>query len=140
MLGRRYSVGGRVVRGEARGRLLGFPTLNVESPHPRKLLPPEGVYAVEVQTARGSYGAMMNLGPRPTFGDERVGLEAHLFDATGDWYGERVRLDFVARLRSTQKFSSVDALVEQLHIDARKARAALARGRDGSVDATPVRR
>ena len=68
-LGRPYSVGGTVVRGQGRGRQLGFATLNVSPPSPRKLLPPEGVYAVRVQTADGPYGGMMNLGPRPTFGE-----------------------------------------------------------------------
>ena len=124
-LGRLYSVAGRVVRGESRGRLLGFPTLNIEPPDPRKLLPQEGVYAVRVETPRGVFGGMMNLGPRPTFGDTRLSLEAHLFDAAGDWYGAMVRIDFVARLRDTQRFPSVDGLVAQLRRDADAARTAL---------------
>jgi riboflavin kinase/FMN adenylyltransferase len=140
MLGRAYAVAGRVVHGEERGRLLGFPTLNVEISDPRKLLPPEGVYAVRVQTPSGPFDGMMNLGPRPTFGDERLGLEAHLFDASGDWYGAAVRLDFIARLRATQKFPSVDALVEQLQRDADDARSALAPRGGVSVDSFPVRR
>ncbi|MEO7457231.1 MAG: riboflavin biosynthesis protein RibF, partial [Gemmatimonadaceae bacterium] len=78
-LGRRYAVSGQVVAGEARGRALGFPTLNVLPESPRKLLPPDGVYAVMVDTPRGSYGGMLNLGGRPTFGDDRRTIEAHLF-------------------------------------------------------------
>ena len=132
-LGRLYAASGRVVHGEARGRLLGFPTLNVELPSPRKLLPPEGVYAVRVQTPRGPFGGMMNLGPRPTFGDARVGIEAHLFDAAGDFYGAWVRVDFVARLRDTVRFPSVEALVEQLGRDADAARRALAGFVDSDV-------
>ena len=124
-LGRHYSVGGRVVPGAARGRGLGFPTINVSLPGARKLLPPEGVYAVRVQTPGGAHGGMLNLGPRPTFGDHTVGIEAHLFDASGDWYGAWVRVDFVARLRDTRKFESAEALVEQLHRDERDARLAL---------------
>lgn len=124
-LGRPYAVGGRVVRGESRGRLLGFPTVNLAPPHPRKLLPPQGVYAVRVQTPAGAFGGMMNLGPRPTFGDQSVVLEAHLFDAATELYGARVRVDFIARLRDTQKFPSADALVEQLRRDEGAARAAL---------------
>ena len=124
-LGRHYSLGGRVVAGARRGRLLGFPTANVPVPGPRKLLPPEGVYAVRVQTPLGPHDGMMNLGPRPTFGDAEVVLEAHLFDADLDLYDARVRIDFVARLRDTQKFSDVDALVEQLHRDAKNARKVL---------------
>jgi riboflavin kinase/FMN adenylyltransferase len=124
-LGRLYSVSGIVRRGESRGRTLGFPTLNLEAPHPRKLLPPEGVYAVRVQTPRGAFGGMMNLGPRPTFGDAGLTLEAHLFDADGDWYGARVRLDFVARLRETRKFPDAATLIDQLKRDEHAARAAL---------------
>ncbi|HEX6942818.1 MAG TPA: bifunctional riboflavin kinase/FAD synthetase, partial [Gemmatimonadaceae bacterium] len=101
-LGRHYSLGGQVVEGANRGRLLGFPTANVTVPGPRKLLPPEGVYAVRVQTPMGPYDGMLNLGPRPTFGDTESVVEAHLFDANLDLYGARLRIDFVARLRDTQ--------------------------------------
>lgn len=125
VLGRPYSAMGHVVRGDARGRLLGYPTLNVALPEPRKLLPPEGVYAVRVQTPSGAFGGMLNLGGRPTFGDDRLSLEAHLFDAEGDSYGSAVRVDFVRRLRDVQRFDSVDALVAQLRRDAEAARAAL---------------
>lgn len=124
-LGRRYSFAGRVTRGEGRGRLLGFPTLNVEVASARKLLPPHGVYAVHIETRASAFGGMMNVGPRPTFGDERVGLEVHLFDAAGDWYGDTVRVEFVARLRDTIRFAGPDALVAQLRRDAEMARAAL---------------
>jgi riboflavin kinase / FMN adenylyltransferase len=125
-LGRHYSLGGRVGEGARRGRLLGFPTANVPVPSAKKLLPPEGVYAVRVQTPMGPHDGMLNLGPRPTFGDTEVVLEAHLFDADLDLYGAPVRIDFVARLRDTQKFSGVEALVAQLHKDAISARLTLA--------------
>jgi riboflavin kinase/FMN adenylyltransferase len=121
-LGRHYSLGGHVVEGARRGRLLGFPTANVAVPGPRKLLPPEGVYAVRVQTPMGPYDGMLNLGPRPTFGDAESVVEAHLFDANLDLYGARLRVDFVARLRDTQKFSGVDALKAQLERDAINAK------------------
>src|SRR5215207_704197 len=124
-LGRPYSVMARVVQGERRGRLPGFPTLNLGGPPARKLLPPEAVYAVRVQTPTGAFGGMMNLGPRPTFGDDRPSLEAHLFDATGDFYGAAVSVEFVARLRDTRAFSGPDALVAQLRVDAEHARGAL---------------
>lgn len=125
-LGRPYAVGGRVVRGAQRGRLLSFPTINVPLPSPRKLLPPQGVYAVRVQTPLGPFGGMLNLGPRPTFGDEESTLETHLFDATGDFYGTRVRIDFLRRLRDTRRFESPGALAEQLARDERAARETLA--------------
>lgn len=125
-LGRPYALGGRVTHGEQRGRLLGFPTVNVPLPSPRKLLPPEGVYVVRVQTPGGTYGGMLNLGPRPTFGDLSVSIEAHLFDASGDFYGSRVRIDFLRRLRDTQRFTDVHLLVAQLKRDAEQARQVLA--------------
>lgn len=125
LLGRWYSVRGVVVAGAARGRLLGFPTINVEPDSSRKLLPPDGVYAVQVLGPRGRFDGMMNLGGRPTFGDERRTLEVHLFDATGDFYGDYVDIAFVARLRDTIRFPGPDALVAQLHRDAEAARRAL---------------
>jgi riboflavin kinase/FMN adenylyltransferase len=126
-LGRPYSVSGVVVPGAARGRLLGFRTLNLAPPPPRKLLPPEGVYAVRVVTSSGSFGGMLNLGPRPTFGETGTTLEAHLFDTEGDWYGTRVRVEFVARLRETRKFPSAAELIVQLGHDEEMARVAIGR-------------
>jgi riboflavin kinase / FMN adenylyltransferase len=124
-LGRPYALGGRVVRGEQRGRRLGFPTLNVAPPSPRKLLPPDGVYAVRVQTPHGAFGGMLNLGGRPTFGEHARAIEAHLFDADGDWYGADVRVEFIARLRETVRFADADALRAQLRRDEEAARLAL---------------
>lgn len=130
-LGRRYSVRGRVVPGDQRGRALGYPTLNVALPNARKLLPAAGVYAVAVQSALGAFGGMMNLGPRPTFGDAALSLEVHLFGASGDWYGADVRIEFVRRLRDVVRFPGVDALVAQLGRDAEAARLALTEVKTG---------
>jgi len=124
-LGRLYSVSGRVMEGAQRGRTIGFPTVNLGAPPHRKLLPPEGVYAVRVQTPGGPVGGMMNLGPRPTFGDSATSLEAHLFDTSGNFYGSHIRIDFVARLRETRKFASAEQLTAQLRHDERDARNAL---------------
>lgn len=124
-LGRSYSVRGVVVPGQQRGRDLGFPTLNIELDSARKLLPPEGVYAVRARSARGSFDGMMNLGPRPTFGEVGWALEVHLFDVAGDWYGEAVSVELIHRLRDTTRFQSVEALVAQLGRDAENARLAL---------------
>jgi riboflavin kinase/FMN adenylyltransferase len=124
-LGRDYGVSGEVVPGDARGRTLGFPTLNVRPDSARKLLPPDGVYAVQVITSRGRFGGMMNLGGRPTFGDDERTIEAHLFDGAGDFYGDRVSVEFVRRLRDIRKFDGVDALRAQLAADERDARRAL---------------
>jgi riboflavin kinase/FMN adenylyltransferase len=124
-LGRPYSVSGRVVQGSQRGRALGFPTLNLGAVPPRKLLPPEGVYAVRVQTPAGPARGMMNLGPRPTFGESGTTLEAHLFDTTGDFYGAHVRIDLIARIRETRRFASPELLTKQLQQDEHHARDAL---------------
>jgi riboflavin kinase/FMN adenylyltransferase len=124
-LGRHYSVSGTVVAGSSRGRQLGFATINLSAPSPRKLLPPEGVYAVMVQTPRGKYGGMMNLGPRPTFGEAERSIEAHLFDVDADFYGMRVRVDFAAFLRETRRFGDASQLARQLEKDRESALLAL---------------
>ena len=124
-LGRHYSFRGTVVPGHQRGRDLGYPTLNLELASARKLLPPAGVYAVRAHAAQGTFGGMMNLGARPTFGEFDRSLEVHLFDASGDWYGDSVCVELVRRLRDTTKFESINALVAQLGRDADAARLAL---------------
>jgi riboflavin kinase/FMN adenylyltransferase len=132
-LGRSYGIRGTVVRGAGRGRTIGIPTINLASPDTRKLLPPDGVYAVFVtigkrETGNGKrYGGMMNQGPRPTFGEESRTLEVHLFDFDGELYGEVVDVEWVRRLRAVQAFPSRDALVAQLERDRQAARAALNR-------------
>jgi riboflavin kinase/FMN adenylyltransferase len=101
------------------------PTVNLAPPDPRKLLPPDGVYAVRVQVRGGRYGGMMNQGPRPTFGETVRALEVHLFDFAGDVYGESVHVEWIRRLRDVQAFPSRDALVAQLERDRQAARASL---------------
>jgi riboflavin kinase/FMN adenylyltransferase len=125
-LGRPYAVSGCVVAGSGRGRDLGFRTINLSAPPVRKLLPPDGVYAVRVQTPQGPFNGMMNLGGRPTFDEADRQLEAHLFDAAVDLYGAHVRLDFIARLREVRRFDSPAALIAQLGSDEAAARRALA--------------
>ncbi len=132
-LGRPYAIRGKVVRGAGRGRTIGIPTINLEPPDPRKLLPPDGVYAVSVTVGRREtgnekrYGGMMNQGPRPTFGDQARTLEVHLFDFDGELYGETVDVEWVRRLRDVQAFPSREALVAQLERDRQAARATLNR-------------
>ena len=126
-LGRRYALSGRVQRGDQRGRTIGFPTINLGAPTARKLLPPTGVYAAIAQTAAGAFGAMLNLGARPTVSDERPTIEAHLLDFSGDLYGADVRLDLVAFLRPIQRFAGLAELTTQLEADRLAARTALTR-------------
>jgi len=119
LLGRPYSTRGVVEPGQGRGRTLGIPTINLAALDPRKLLPPDGVYAVRVEWRRVRYGGMMNQGARPTFGVAERALEIHLFDFDEELYGEAVTVEWVRRLRDTQTFPSRDALVAQLTRDAR---------------------
>jgi riboflavin kinase/FMN adenylyltransferase len=128
LLGRPYSVSGTVVPGAGRGRTIGIPTINVGGVPGNKLFPPDGVYAVWVETTSGRYGGMLNQGPKPTFGDSSRSVEAHLFDFSGDLYGSWVRIEWVERLRETRRFSSVGQLEEQLTQDQTQAQAVLARG------------
>jgi riboflavin kinase/FMN adenylyltransferase len=132
-LGRRYSIRGTVVRGAGRGRTIGIPTINLAPPDSRKLLPPDGVYAVQVIVGKREtgnekrYGGMMNQGPRPTFGEQARTLEVHLFDFDGELYGATVDVEWVRRLREVQAFPSREALVAQLERDRQAARATLNR-------------
>ena len=127
LLGAPYRVRGRVVRGEQRGRTIGYPTLNLET-HERKLLPP-GVFAVWVDTPAGRFGGMANVGPRPTFPDAAPALEANLFDVDLDLYERSVTVHLMAHLRLPQRFAGLPALRAQLAIDATTARAALTQPR-----------
>jgi len=124
-LGRPYSIAGTVVPGAQRGRALGFPTLNLSHPSERKLLPPDGVYAVRVQTPQGEFGGMMSLGGRPTFEEDTRTIEAYLFDTSGDFYGQRVRIDVIKRLREIRRFPTPEALVAQIREDEVAARFSL---------------
>ena len=126
-LGRPYGLRGQVVPGAGRGRTIGVPTLNLAPPDGRKLLPPDGVYAVWAWWRGTRYGGMMNQGARPTFGEQGRTLEVHLFDFAGELYGETVRVEWVQRLRDVQAFPSRDALVAQLERDRQAARASLNR-------------
>ncbi|MDR7484169.1 MAG: bifunctional riboflavin kinase/FAD synthetase [Armatimonadota bacterium] len=123
-LGRWYSVRGTVVPGEGRGRRLGVPTANLLVPAD-KVVPARGVYAAYA-TARGqTYRAAVNVGLRPTFGEERLTVEAHLLDADVDLYGESLELAFVERLRDECRFDSVDALRAQVASDVARTRGLL---------------
>jgi riboflavin kinase/FMN adenylyltransferase len=124
-LGRHYTLRGVVERGAGRGRTIGVPTINLAPPDPRKLLPPDGVYAVRVYWRDGCWGGMMNQGPRPTFGVAARGLEIHVFEFAGELYGETVKVEWVRHLRDVRAFDSREALVEQLARDRAAARESL---------------
>lgn len=124
-LGRPYSIRGMVVRGEGRGRSLGFPTANLWVPANGKLIPPPGVYAVRAGLRAGLFGGALHIGPRPTFRGSPPTIELHLMDFDGDLYGEEIRVEFISLLRDVRPFASASALVEQLRADVDAARTSL---------------
>lgn len=112
LLGRHYSISGKVVHGAKRGRELGFPTANIHMRHERPAL--TGVYAVKLQ----GLNAIANLGVRPTVaGVPKLLLETHVFDFNGDLYGQHVHVEFLHKIREEQKFESLDALKAQIAQD-----------------------
>jgi riboflavin kinase/FMN adenylyltransferase len=130
LLGRPFEARGTVVEGDQRGRLLGFPTANVEVPSVM-CLPADGVYAGTYHRPDGSrHVCAINLGRRPTFYEhaDHSLLEAHLIDFDGNLYGERAHVQFTNFLRSERKFNGIEALIEQLKHDVDHARSALGAG------------
>ncbi len=128
-LGRPYGVRGVVVRGDGRGRQLGFPTANLGGVAGDKALPPPGVYAVRGSVRSGVHDGALHLGPRPTFPGALPSIELHLLDFDGNLYGEELRVDFVERIRDVRPFGSVEALVDQMRADVARARVILAHDR-----------
>jgi riboflavin kinase/FMN adenylyltransferase len=135
MLGRPFSMSGRVVEGEKLGRTLGYPTANV--PLGRRVTPLTGIFAVRVDLEDGRAGlpGVASLGVRPTVNEvPEPLLEAHLFDFDGDLYGSRIRVHFIRKLRDEERFDDLDALVAQMDRDAAEARAALSMTVTGEVE------
>lgn len=130
LLGRPFDLDGLVVPGAGRGRTIGFPTANIDTPN--ELRPAAGVYAVRVRDQGATpgpwFGGAANIGVKPTFGGTEVTIEAHLFDFDGDLYGKKVRVQFLERLRGEKRFGSASELAGQIARDLEAARAAVARG------------
>lgn len=126
LLGRRFVLFGRVIAGARLGRTLGFATANMRLHRAR--LPLSGIFAVQVRGADGDLprDGVASLGTRPTVNGVEPLLEAHLFDYAGDLYGRRLSVEFVAKLRDEERFASLEALTEQMHRDAARAREILA--------------
>lgn len=127
LLGRPHRLPGTIVSGDQRGRRIGFPTANLATP-PGLLVPGSGVYAARARLDGIEHQAVVNIGNRPTFGGSESVVEAHLLDFSGDLYGRVVEVDFVARLRSEQKFSGIDELVAAIGEDVAAARRVLGGG------------
>lgn len=124
LLGRPYSLRGKVVVGDKRGRALGFPTANV-LPDEYFLVPERGVYVGYVSVEAECYGACTNVGIAPTFNQRDSRIEAHLLGYQGDLYGKVVDVTFMERLRTERRFSGIDALKAQIRRDIVEARAIL---------------
>ena len=128
-LGRGPTLTGTVVEGEKVGRMLGFPTANLQI-DPDVVVPADGVYAAWAElhpftSESVTHPAAVSIGERPTFAGRRRVVEAYLLDFDGDLYGHTIRLHFVTRLRGQERFDSVDALIHQMHRDVAEARALL---------------
>lgn len=118
MLGRAYSITGKIVHGEQRGRKLGFPTANIELLHGEMAVPAPGVYAVTASIEGSIYEGMGNIGNNPTFNDvEHARLEVNLFNCSGDLYGKTMSVQFHKYIRAEKKFSGVEELCRQIEED-----------------------
>lgn len=127
-LGRHFSIGGKVVHGHHRGKVLGFPTANLQTE--KELIPHNGVYAVKLKIEQEMYDGACNIGPNPTFGDEAIAIEVFIFDFTGDLYGQDLLVYFVERIRDERKFPDATALQTAIAADVARCREIL---RDTSI-------
>ncbi|MFB9135871.1 bifunctional riboflavin kinase/FAD synthetase [Vibrio sp. AK197] len=122
MLGRHYSISGRVSHGRKLGRTIGFPTANI--PLKRRVSPVSGVYVVQAKgITEQPIGGVANIGNRPTVNGVRQQLEVHLFDVQADLYGKQLEIELLHKLRNEEKFASFEALKQQIELDADAARA-----------------
>ena len=117
LLGRPYSVTGRVVQGEKLGRVLGFPTANIDPDSRHKLIPAEGIYAVQVELEGLHLKGMLYIGRRPTLGGTTRSIEVNIFDFDRMIYGENLTVHFIARIRKDIRFNDLEAMKAQLAID-----------------------
>lgn len=124
LLGRYYTTGGVVVHGEQRGRSIGFPTANVQV-FDHYILPPTGVYAVKLRIGQNIYDGVCNVGYKPTFHLEKAdkpSVEVHLFNFSGEIYGENVMVEWHVRIRDERKFGGIEELVAQITKDKQEAK------------------
>ncbi|MBE8190101.1 MAG: bifunctional riboflavin kinase/FAD synthetase [Candidatus Thioglobus sp.] len=120
MLGRDFSITGKIIRGRQLGATIGFPTINI--PIKRSISPLEGVFAVKIKLKNNTFKGVCNLGKRPTVGGETVILEVFIFDFSQDIYGEIAEVIFKLKIRDEQKFESFEALKMQIKLDAKIAK------------------
>ena len=123
MLGRYYDISGKVVEGYRRGTGMGFPTANIQS---EKVIPKRGVYVIFALIEGTRYEGVLNIGYNPTFGNNDLTVEGHLFNFQGDIYGKKVTIFFVERLRDEMKFSGPEELTVQIQRDIARGKEILA--------------
>ncbi len=118
-LGYPFTLHGTVVEGQKLGRKIQFPTANIQASDPDKIIPGYGVYAVKITVINQTFWGMLNVGSRPTVNNnaDNRSIEVHIFDFESDIYGENIELVFFKKLREEQKFSSLEALKDQLAKD-----------------------
>ena len=128
MLGREYALAGKVTRGDGIGRQLGIPTANIDATG--LVLPPHGVWAVHAYVEKAMHRAVLNIGYRPTLNEPApvLRVEAHLLEFTGELYDRELEITFIKKLRDEQKFSSLEALREQIQRDISEAKGRFASG------------
>ena len=125
LMGRRFHLGGKVTTSDKRGRLLGFPTANLDI-KPRQALPGNGTYATITLVNGQRFPSATNVGTRPTFGEGERMVETYLLDYRGDLYGRQLRIEFVRKLRNEQRFPSAEELIVQMRKDVQEVDAILA--------------
>jgi riboflavin kinase/FMN adenylyltransferase len=116
-LGRPYSLSGRVVKGDKLGRVLGYPTANIDVDSNDKLIPDHGIYAVTIEHEAEKLKGMLYIGNRPTVDGTRLAIEANIFDFDKDIYGETLKVNIVACIRKDARFDDLETLKKQMHID-----------------------
>jgi len=124
LMGRYFYLEGKVITSEKRGRVLGFPTANLDI-KPQQALPENGIYATIAQVEGGHFPSATNVGVRPTFGTGEETVETHLLNYKGNLYGKDMRVEFVQKLRDEQRFSSSEELKTQIEKDIREVEAIL---------------
>ena len=122
LLGRKYSINGKIVRGNGIGRKINFPTANIEIDEPKKLLPKSGVYAVEVILNKKIYLGMLNIGYNPTIKNEKKSIEVNIFEFSEDIYNNKISINFIRRIRNEKKFKNLNELKKQLIKDKKKVK------------------
>lgn len=127
-LGRPYPITGTVIRGDGRGRELGFPTANLRVHGADKLVPAEGIYACRAAVPAGRFMGALHIGPRPTFPGSDAAVEVFLLDFDGELYGCEIRLELIERLRPVAAFTTPAELVQQMRRDVGRTREVLAGG------------